>query len=36
MANIVPVFLASFIFLMIIVSLNLFLRGLTAPQGGKK
>jgi hypothetical protein len=30
--NIVPVFLAAFIFLMIIVSLNLFLRGLPPPQ----
>jgi hypothetical protein len=35
LANIIPVFLAAFIFLMIIVSLNLFLRGLSAPQGKK-
>ena len=34
-ANIIPVFLASFIFLMIIVSFNLFLRGLATPAGRK-
>jgi hypothetical protein len=31
LTNIIPVFLAAFIFLMIIVSLNLFLRGLPPP-----
>jgi hypothetical protein len=36
LTNIIPVFLAAFIFLMIIVSLNLFLRGLPPPAGGKK
>jgi hypothetical protein len=35
LTNIIPVFLAAFIFLMIIVSLNLFLRGLPPPQGKK-
>ena len=36
LAGIMPVFLASFIFLMIIVSFSLFLRGLSAPAAGKK
>ncbi|MDQ2998943.1 MAG: hypothetical protein M3R61_18070, partial [Chloroflexota bacterium] len=35
LANIIPVFLAAFIFLMIVVSFNLFLRGLSAPSGKK-
>jgi hypothetical protein len=35
LSNIIPVFLAAFIFLMIIVSFNLFLRGLSAPAGRK-
>jgi hypothetical protein len=35
LTNIIPVFLAAFIFLMIIVSFNLFLRGLSAPSGKK-
>ena len=35
LTNIIPVFLAAFIFLMIIVSFNLFLRGLSAPAGRK-
>jgi hypothetical protein len=36
LTGIVPVFLAAFIFLMLIVSFNLFLRGLSAPAAGKK
>jgi hypothetical protein len=35
LTNIIPVFLAAFIFLMIIVAFNLFLRGLSAPAGKK-
>src|SRR4051812_27407325 len=35
MINIIPVFLAAFIFLMIIVAFNLFLRGLSSPSGKK-
>jgi hypothetical protein len=36
LTNIIPVFLAAFIFLMIIVSLNLFLRGLPPPPPPKR
>ncbi|HEX9369465.1 MAG TPA: hypothetical protein VF897_00590 [Roseiflexaceae bacterium] len=36
LTGIVPVFLAAFIFLMVIVSFSLFLRGLSAPAAGKK
>jgi hypothetical protein len=36
LTNIIPVFLAAFIFLMIIVSFNLFLRGLPPPPPPKK
>jgi hypothetical protein len=35
LTNIIPVFLAAFIFLMIIVAFNLFLRGLAAPADKK-
>ena len=35
LTNIIPVFLAAFIFLIIIVSFNLFLRGLSTPAGKK-
>jgi len=35
LTTIIPVFLAAFIFLMIIVSFNLFLRGLSTPAGKK-
>ena len=35
LATIVPVFLAAFIFLMLIASFNLFLKGLSAPQAKK-